>query len=365
MPRFGLVGASYKARSTTADGEFTMNFYPERIESGAGRAGAQSYLIGTQGLKVKWTLPSGPPRGHYTIPRVFPSVDRSFVVSGSVLYELMVDGGYVALGDVGSDGFKAFLDWNGEKLFVASVNKLYTYRLSDGLFEGPIKNNQGEDVAASQICFLDDYMLAPIGGQKIAFSLGGDDWGASDYFSAQASPDDVSLIGVAFGQLWAFGSTTIQPFMASGDFTNPFAPIQSGVIHQGIAGAGLVAQLDNSWFFVGKDPERGGPTVWRTMGYQVRRVSNTALETELSDYDQSAFGLGEAFAFVDGGHPTFQMSFMDSAIDKTWRYDALMPPALGWYQVGYWNGKRFEAHRARTHTFAFGMHLVGDKEATA
>ncbi len=366
MPRFGFVGNSYKAKSPKADCEETINFMPEVIESGMGRAGARSYLMNTPGLRLREAFSQGLLRAHYTFTNLYPGRDRYFVVAGSNLCEVFYDEAHqrwshTALGFVDSDGFLAFMTSNGDKLYVASFNKLYTYELATGTFAGPIVNDELELVEAGSVAFLDDYVLAKGPGQQIFYALGGEDWGAADFVEAQASPDAVIRIDAAFNELWAFGPRTIQPFTPTGDFNIPFAPIQSGVINQGLLSGTGLALLDNSWFFLGSDPDRGGPTVWRTTGYSVQKVSNFALEAELATYSRKALNTCVAQSWVLDGHPTFQLSFPERTVNKTWRFDASLPPGMGWYQAAYWNGRGFEAHRALTHAYAFGKHLVGDK----
>lgn len=364
MPRFGLCGAFNTLQAQGADIQALVNLYPEIVDSGAGRAGTKVYLVGTQGLQTKWTLPMGPSRAEATLPFSFPTDDRVFTVSGTHLYELTKVGGYADRGFVNSDGYAAFIVTNGIQLAVASAEGLYILDLADNTLTGPILDSEGDQVKPITLAYMNGYMLyTQASSRKIHFSAPFDAllWDPLDFFVADAEPENVLSLITSHNELWVVGDTTAQPYTPTGDANDPFQPVQSGIVMQGLASITTMIAMDNSIFFVGKDHEHGGPVCWRTAGYTVKRVSNTAIENVFSKYPKDALTTGQGFGFVDKGHPVWQLSFRDPSVDETWRYDASLPPELAWYQVGEWDpvAGRFRAHKATTHTYGFGRHIVG------
>src|SRR5438309_2343680 len=96
MPAFPLVGPSYPSESLSVDLQRCVNLYPEKDESGTGKA--PWVLYGTPGLSVFATLPTSPGRG------LWAGDNRLFAVGGSKLYEVFANGSYTLQGDIGNDG---------------------------------------------------------------------------------------------------------------------------------------------------------------------------------------------------------------------------------------------------------------------
>src|SRR5437899_8354938 len=111
MARFGFVGQSYSSQSVSADAQRTMNFYPEIIESGAGKSSAVLYP--TPGLISLYALGTDPIRGLYTVN------SRTFCVQGQNLFELLANNTSVNRGNVGTDGLPVSMVGGPEQLLVS------------------------------------------------------------------------------------------------------------------------------------------------------------------------------------------------------------------------------------------------------
>lgn len=367
MPRFGFAGPFSTPWSISADSQLTINLFPEVVQSGSGKSNL--VLYGTPGLRVFCRMEDQPVRALMTIPRAYPGTDRLFCISGAHLYEITWDGVSIegtatARGVVSNDGYPAFMSFNGQHLAIASGQHLYMYEIATDTFTGPITDSEGDPVLAICVVFMNTfYIVNRPGTQFIQFSAPNDGltWDASDVFSSEANPDRAIMLQAAHEDLWVYGDNTVQIFDVDGNADTVFVPIPGGLIEQGISAPASVARLQNSNFWVGKDPERGGVTVWRSRGYVVEKASNYAVDTYISQMPDSQRTLGRGFAFFDNGHPIYQISFPEAK--QTWRYDASMPPELGWYLVGCWDDENgiYEAHRSINHTYAFGKHLVGGR----
>src|SRR6266566_6713877 len=156
----GFVGPTYQGLSKKFETERAINLFPERIESGNGKDGATGGLIGTPGLEVFVTLEDGPVRGVATVPVTFPDTpDRVFAVSGGTFYEIFGNKTAFAAGSVRNDRERAFMASNGAQLAIASGERLYILTLADGSFVGPIRDSEGELVAATTVVYLDSYFI--------------------------------------------------------------------------------------------------------------------------------------------------------------------------------------------------------------
>jgi hypothetical protein len=108
----GFIGPTYQSSSLNADAEDCLNWYPELVESGAGKNKFVYYR--TPGLNLFTTLPHSPVRG------VLAGENRLFAVGGSHFYEVMQDGSTVDQGDIGNDGNPVDIVANGAQILLAS-----------------------------------------------------------------------------------------------------------------------------------------------------------------------------------------------------------------------------------------------------
>lgn len=377
MPRFGFCGGDYTPKSLIADSQRLVNFFPEVIQSGLGRDGAAVYLIGTPGLLTQFALADGPPRGQFTIPRTFPGVDRSFIVSGGTLYELFAPPtAPVIQGRVANDNYPVFMAANKSQLAIASAQHLYIFNLVTNTLTGPILDTQNDPLQPISVVYNNGFFVAnctfpltpgqaPIPGTNIRFSapFDGTVWDPIDEFDAEASGGTTLVLLSIQNQVWAFTEDIIEPFQATTDPNNPFQPVLSGIMQIGIGAAASAVVLDNAPIWLGSDKERGGISIWTALGYTPTRISNVALDATLDGYNRKGVQLARSFAYNQEGHSIYQISFPDLSVNATWRYDKTLPPELAWYEVGYWNpaDMNYSAHKSLTHSFAFGMHLVGDR----
>ena len=356
---FGLVGPTYQGLSLKFDTERSINLFPERIESGQGKDGAQFALIGTPGLEVFSTLADGPVRGLVTVPAIFPdSKDRVFAVGGASLYEILSTGAANLIDSVRNDKLPVYFATNGNQVAIASGKRLYILNLSDGTLTGPSRDSENNLITAASVVFLDGFFIVADEDGKIRYSALNDGlvWDALDYVTAETVPDRILALLVDHEDLIVFGTASIQFFYNSGDADNPIVPRTSATVQMGLVGAATVARLDNAVVFIGRDPQAGGAMAYRLNGYTPQRISNHAVEWSWQSYPQ----LDDAwsYAFVEGGHTFWHLNF--PAADRSWRFDA----ATGmWHEPLFWNVRTgaYEQHLTRTHTAAFGGHLAGNR----
>ncbi len=360
MPRFGLVGGSYRSASVSADAQMTMNLYVENIESGMGKSTAALYR--TPGLKQLYNLGPAGFRGN----GLLTINGRTFAVTGTQFIELLapnLNPNFVVRGAIVNDGKPIFAAVSQTQVVFVSAGNMYVFTLATNAFAQVQAFDQNTGLGLlgtpAQVRFADGFFFCLIANSsQIQVSNPGDGstWQGVAQTTVSVFPDSVAAIFENQRLLWVFGATATQPYFDSGNFPFPYDVIQGAKIEQGIAAPASPVKADNSIFWMGQD-ERGSGIFWRADGYTPRRISTHAMEYEWSTYPTIADLV--TYSYQEQGHTFIVLNFPTA--QKTWCYDV----ATGeWLQKGFWNAQagNFTMHRAFCHTFnpALGGHLVGD-----
>ena len=351
MARFGLCGPSYQSQSVNADAQLTMNWLVETNESGGGKAG--SYLYPTPGLSLLYTLGNDPVRG--TLPAFN---GRTFFVAGTSLFELLSNGTKITYTGIINDGNPVSMTVGGapgnSQILIASGGLGYSFNLATNtLTQVPVAMQAGPWQA---VHFIDGFFIAVVANSN-TFQLSNLEdsttWNLANVSQVSLFADNVVSSLADHRELWLWGGNKSIVLYNAGTLLNAIQPVPGGFLEQGAIAALSSARLDNSVFWLGGD-ERGAGIVWRAQGYSPTRVSNHAVEYAWSQYTTLTDAI--AYCYQDSGHSYYVLHFPTAS--ATWVYDV----ATGmWHQRGYWNNAGFfTAHRARFHTYNFGMHLVGD-----
>jgi hypothetical protein len=345
----GFCGPSYSLQSLNANAQMCKNWYPERDESGTGKA--QWVLNPTPGLALFCALGGSKTRGQVSINgRTFAVVDANFFeISaagvGSILNPII---------PMSDDTFLCSFAVSATQILIASAGLVYLFTLKTNLFQAidPTKF----DGNVSQVHYVDGFFVAVmLNSQKFQFSgiLDGAAWDALDFNVVSVLPDNIVGSIADHRELVLMGGTKTTVYQNTGDALDPFQVVGSGsFIEQGTEARFSPARLDNSIFWLGGD-DRGAGVAWKAQGYQPTRISNHAVENEWQSYPTRADAIG--FAYQDQGHNFYQLYFPTA--DKTWRYDVENGM---WCQVTSLLANRERAHLSQSHTYCFGKHLVGD-----
>ena len=344
--KLGLAGGSYESQSPNVSADRTINFYPELVESGRGKASVVLYP--TPGLSVFTTLVGSPVRG------IFQINDRCFAVAGPTLYEIIGNGTNVSRGTVANDGLPVSMASSPTQLLISSGGTAYVLTLATNVLT-TIASGTLANVA--MVAYIDGFFLALLRNSqqfRISTVLDATSWPALQIIQVSVFPDDVLSMIATHRELVLGGRTKSVVYYDSGS-TNIFDVIPGSLIEQGTIAAFSPVNLDNTVFWLGGD-ERGAAIVWRAQGYTPTRISNHAIEFAMQGYTTLTDAIG--YAYQDQGH-SFYVLYFPSA-DVTWVYDV----ATGlWAERAFWNNGVFEAHLARCHTYVFGKHLVGARNS--
>lgn len=144
MGKFNFcVGGSYTSQSPNVADLMALNMYVESMEGNPTVNASAFYPTG--GLKLFVDLVDTPTRGEITVN------DRSFVVAGSKLYEILADGTKVALGTVQNDSKPVSIAGGTTQILIASAGSPYVFDFSPGVISASALNSGGGLGIASSV----------------------------------------------------------------------------------------------------------------------------------------------------------------------------------------------------------------------
>lgn len=338
-----ILGSTYVARSVNAADARMVNLFPEIIPE-AGKEPA--FLNRAPGLKLEFTAGFGPIRGLWVL------AGNLYVVSRDKLYKVTPAYVVTLIGTVANTSGPVSMADNGTQLFVACNGPSYIYNANTDVFQ---QITDADFPGAVTVGYLDGYFVFnEPNSQKIWVTglLDGTSVDPLDFASAEGSPDGVVGIIVDHGQLWVYGTNSIEVWYNSGNADFPFSRIQGAFNELGCAAAYSIAKMDNGLFWLGKDA-RGQGMVYRANGYSGQRISTHAVEWHIQQYGDLSDAIG--YTYQQDGHSFYVLIFPSA--DTTWVYDVA---TQAWHErAGFSNGD-FTRHWSNCQAFFNNKVLVGD-----
>lgn len=338
-----ILGSTYVARSVNAADARMVNLFPEIVPE-AGKEPA--FLNRAPGLKLEFTAGIGPIRGLWQLG------GNLYVVSRDKLYKVTPAYVVTLIGTVsGTSGPVSMAD-NGIQLFIACNGPSYIYNSQTDVFA---RITDPDFPGAVTVGYLDGYFVFnEPNSQKIWVTalLDGTSVDPLDFASAEGSPDGVVGIIVDHGQLWVYGTNSIEVWYNSGNPDFPLERISGAFNELGCAAAYSIAKMDNGLFWLGKDA-RGQGMVYRANGYSGQRISTHAVEWHIQQYGNLSDAIG--YTYQQDGHSFYVLIFPSA--DTTWVYDVA---TQAWHErAGFSNGQ-FTRHWSNCQAFFNSKVLVGD-----
>lgn len=337
-----ILGSSYIARSVNAADARMVNLFPEIVPE-AGKEPA--FLNRAPGLRLVATVGTGPVRGLWQLS------GNMYVVSGTQLYKVTPAYVVTLIGSVSGTGPVSMAD-NGIQLFIACNGPSFIYNANTNAFQ---QITDPDFPGAVTVAFLDGYFVFnEPNSQKIWVTTLYDGLSVAplDFASAEASPDGVVGLIADHGQIWVYGTNSIQVFFDSGGLDFPLAPVQGAFNELGCAAAYSIAKMDNGLFWLGKDA-RGQGMVYRANGYAGQRISTHAVEWHIQQYGDLSDTIG--YTYQQDGHSFYVLIFPSA--DTTWVYDVA---TQAWHERAGFNNGDFTRHRSNCQVFFNNEVLVGD-----
>lgn len=204
-------------------------------------------------------------------------------------------------------------------------------------------------LGATHVQCLGGYFFTNIlgtSGMQCSSIDNGKTWSGTDVASAESNTDVVNALEVSRGELWPFGTESIELWYNKGNSPGfPFSPrigLEQSV--GTIAPYSIVSindsliWLDNSGFIV--QSKISNYVRDQSSGYTVDVISNEALQTEIANYSTITDAI--ACEILEGGKRFYQITFPSQ--NKTWVCDlSLVGNQSGlssWFQRGVFNSSK-------------------------
>jgi hypothetical protein len=294
---------------------------------------------------------------------IISGVERCFFVIGGQLYEVLATQTVIKRGAVmAQDNYPATISFNGigGQLGITSGGNWYNYDLpSDTL---------------SQVAALNG--KATMGGQKDSFFLcfdinnttvyvsnsnDGTTWATSTMFLSRSTAADPWRAMVPAGTVvYIVGEKTSEALYNAGNTPQPFAPILSSQMQSGTCAPFSAGLVGNAVMWLEQRKEGVGQIV-SAIGYDPEPVSTYGVETAIAQYaSMGSLGDVELLPYFDQGHLFGNFTF--PAGNDTWSVDSA---TREWHERSYLNPQsgQQEIWRPRVHCYAFGKHLIGDRNS--
>jgi hypothetical protein len=181
-----------------------------------------------------------------------------------------------------------------------------------------------------------------------------------DFAQAPSSPDNIVCPVEDHGQVWLFGSASVEPWDFTGAADLPFEQIKGGIMKTGTVAPFSVCALDNTQYWLGRD-ENGGGIVWRAQGYQPQRISDQGIEQKIQAVIETGIDVTQAiaYAYQQNGRSFYVLTV--PGLDTTLCFDI---------SSGKWHDRAeldlstggYKPSRATHHAYCYGKHFLGDRD---
>ncbi|WP_168416476.1 packaged DNA stabilization protein [Acinetobacter indicus] len=357
-----IVGQSYHLKDWSIDCQRTLNLYPQAVESG--NAPQVSALLPTEGLTKLYEFVGESQQYSAKVRGIYALTDRVLVVVSMRLVVIQNgvwrDVGYLRGLDkvtFADNGLQVFMTGNDEYGFSGHIYNIENDTLTEFLPDDGTTVQNGF-FGASTVTFLDSRFIwtEPDSGRIQWSGLLTHETDALSYATAESKSDKLVRVIANNGLLWLIGEKTTEVWVSTGSNDAPFVRQTGAYIPTGCKAKDSIVEFGSSLIWLSQT-DFGSNQIVMTQGYQTTRISNHALESELSRYENTTDAY--AFSYQREGHAFYVISFPTDR--KTWCYDAStqMWHERSWYDA---DSSNHEHHRAYCHCYFNGQHLVGDRE---
>jgi hypothetical protein len=354
MPAYpAFVGGSYPAQAWSADVERTVNFFVEKHASPG--ASSPAALISTPGFQV-WSQ-----GGAITdvVGRATKFVaGRLFMVIGAGFYEFDAAGVSTKRGNLAQDANPAQIAYNGlvgGQLLIASGSNGYCYVLATNVLTLVLVGD------CTMVVYCQGFFLAfniATGRVRLSALNDGTTWPGAQFFQRSLFGDPWQAMFVDGNNLiWLPGLESFEVWNNTGTGTQPFAPLSGLTGLYGIAAPFAFSVTPTPTWLTQNADGAGVLASLRSGGIQP--LSNYAFSTKVSMYARTGkITDAELLPYQDQQHTFLTLAFPTPG--ATWAYDY---EGDGWAERGKWNVGRgdYDLWAPRTHVYAFGKHLIGDR----
>ncbi len=325
-----LIGGSVESDSQDANFQVLMNMF---VSLPGTDARAKQILKPTSGLYEIEDLGGTACRGIITIG------DYTYVVRDSSVYRLTINPlaktcETLLLGSINSTlGQVKFAHNPTQLLIVDSSPHGYIITLSTGVLTTIADT---DFVGGLAVCFCDGYFFYV--EENTAFLRSstlndGTTWDAADVAIAESKPDNLVGLAVNKGEVWAFGTDTVEVWYDAANLTNfPFSPRVGSEIDIGCSAPGSIVELNNLIMWLDSrgfvvQSQISAYVRNQSSGYDLKVVSNPVINSIFASYNFVSDAI--ACSYMERGHIIYQITFPSERV--TWAYDTITDI---WFQRG-------------------------------
>lgn len=390
---FGFAAGANRTANPYQDSQECINYYPELSPSRESKVAVS--LLGRPGLiqlaadpnggapgnqSSKWPAASSvtnlPVRGFW----VLPGYTTALAVIGATCYlvKQLTQGttttpGVISLTNVGTlstfSGPVKMRDNNTSAGSSASVLIVdgqfgYTYGILTGTFAQINAAGFTAFNNPSTVAYIDGWWIVGCTGSQQFFTnspIYSNTWNSTFFSLKDGASDNLVAVMENKEELWLLGERTSEIWYNAGATNFAFQRV-GGTLQQ----IGCKAPYSVSRFKVGGEDsliwygrsERGENVIVRTQGFNASVVSTNAVSDAIATYNTTGDAVG--YCYEEDGHSFYVLTFPSA--DKTWVYDASLPPELAWHQRLSYDPYTSSFHRERPNAFMnfAGMRIVGD-----
>lgn len=267
--------------------------------------------LGTAGLDSLVNTGGYASRGSYVMG------DYLYFVAANLLYRMDSQGTVsAALGTLLTQSGRVQMSDNGIELMVVDGTYGYILTISSMVFA---RITDGDFPGGDTVCFLDGRFFVNDPGTGAFYgsaAYNGASWSATDFATAESSPDALMAVSQDRGGLVLWGTTTTEFWQGIGGAGFPYASTGGANAEYGLAARFSLAPWENGQIGLLRN-KLGQLQVGTLNGFTINRVSDDDWETEVNDYATTSDAVGSSYRI--GGHPFFELNFPTA--DRSWLYD--------------------------------------------
>lgn len=283
------------------------------------------------------------------------SQTRLWTVVENSLYAVGRDGSRSVVGTLRTRRGYVDMRVGSRQLVIVDGPNLYTLNLSTGTFARVTAPGW---LGSVRLGYAGGYFLFADPGTGKFYTSAVEDAAsldALDFATASSSPDNIVAPLDDHGEAWLFGEVSTEPWTRGVNPDFPFDQQQSGIMQTGLLGAFTARQLDNTFYWLGRD-KNGGGQVYRAEGFIARRISNDAVDQQIQKRIDAGADMSKAIAYTyqDGGHSFYCLNV--PGLDTTLCYDVRSGK---WHDRAEFVNGSYAPHRAKWHAYCYGKHILG------
>ena len=299
LQRIPLTLESYQHPSAPLSSKTLLNLHAEQQPADARTSVA---LVSAPGLTTYTTIGTGPHKAtNLEIPGVL------YTVSGTHVYRYLFPGltdlglvGTPSMDERGDDTLSVTIAVGPTAMVVCVPPNCYTCTHS-----GALNLITGTFPGANSVAYLNGYFIftTTSGDTRFFIShlLDPTMFAALDFAYSDGLPGALRRVVQHRGEAWMIGETAIEAWYISGDLDFPMRRREGSTTYRGTANARSVTKGDNSLWML--SPEG---SVFRTVGYEVERVSTHAIEAAI--LAQGLANISDALYFEVRGHAFYAVT---------------------------------------------------------